>query len=104
MRASDTSTKKRSASISPSKVSVLAPPDNPDVRALHFTLRLIYVCDTLPEVELSIFLRCAALNLDERGVWPGVTLATLVAEDAALRVQPRRRTGSVRQDVQHDLL
>jgi hypothetical protein len=45
----------------------------------------------LAEVELSIFLCCDALDLDEGGVGAGVTLGALVAEDTSLRVESVRR-------------
>lgn len=45
----------------------------------------------LAEVELSIFLCCDALDLDEGGVGAGVTLGALVAEDTSLGVESVRR-------------
>jgi len=41
----------------------------------------------LAEVELGIFLRCDALDLDEGGVGAGVALSALVAEDTSLGVE-----------------
>jgi hypothetical protein len=41
----------------------------------------------LPEVKLSILLRCNTLNLDEGGVGSAVTLGALVTKNTTLGVQ-----------------
>lgn len=45
----------------------------------------------LAKVELGVFLVGNTFYLDERGVWAGVALGTLVAEDAALGVESERQ-------------
>ena len=83
-----------------------APPDHPDLRPEPFGLCSVHVRDALQEmisnramplvwggshfseVELGILLLAHTLELEERGVGPGVALATLVAEDSPFCVQP----------------
>ena len=45
----------------------------------------------LAKVKLGVFLVANTFYLDERGVWAGVSLCTLVPEDAALAVKSERQ-------------
>ena len=44
----------------------------------------------LAKVKLGVFFVGNAFYLDERGVWAGISLSTLVPEDAALGVESER--------------
>lgn len=53
----------------------------------------------LAKVELGVFFVGDTFYLDERGVWTGVALGTLVPEDAALGVESEGQGISQRGDV-----
>ena len=53
-------------------------PDDANLGAADLLLCAVDICDTLSEVERSGLGVVDALNQDERGVWVGVALATLV--------------------------
>jgi len=61
-------------------------PDNSNLRSSNLTLGTVNESDLLSEVEVGAVGVLNTLDLDERGAWGGVALATLVAQVATLDV------------------
>jgi hypothetical protein len=64
-----------------------APPNHADLRPLDLPLRTVNIRDSLPEVELCVFLGGDAFDLDEGGVRACVALGAFVPKDAALGIE-----------------